>query len=116
MKDLSQLLKSTAVQAAEWAAGALANITRSGQASQETAIECGAASSIATLLPKVTANGQSLVVLALASLAETQKQSVVKVLGAEAKAKLRDFRDSNNADLQEYTKTLVDKLGPGFSL
>ena len=116
VKDLSELLKSNAVQAAEWAAGALANITRSGQAAQETAIENGAATSIAALLPKVTANGMSLVVLALASLAETQANSVSKALGAEAKAKLRDFRDSNNSDLQEYTKTLVDKLGPGFSL
>ena len=116
VKDLSELLKSPAVQAAEWAAGALANITRSGQAAQETAIENGAATSIAALLPKVTANGMSLVVLALASLAETQANSVSKALGAEAKAKLRDFRDSNNSDLQEYTKTLVDKLGPGFSL
>lgn len=116
VKDLSELLKSNAVQAAEWAAGALANITRSGQAAQETAIENGAATSIAALLPKVTANGMSLVVLALASLAETQGNSVSKALGAEAKAKLRDFRDSNNSDLQEYTKTLVDKLGPGFSL
>jgi len=116
VKDLSELLKSNAVQAAEWAAGALANITRSGQAAQETAIENDAATSIAALLPKVTANGMSLVVLALASLAETQASSVSRALGAEAKAKLRDFRDSNNSDLQEYTKTLVDKLGPGFSL
>lgn len=117
VKDLTKLLKSDAVQAAEWAAGALANITRSGQAAQETAIENGAATSIAALLPKVTSNGMSLVVLALASLAESQSASVAKALQKpEAKAKLKDFRDSNNADLQEYAKALVDKLGPNFSL
>ena len=116
VKDLADLLKSNAVQAAEWAAGALANITRSSEATQKIAIEQGAATSIASLLPKVTSNGMSLVVLALASLADTQASSVTKALGQEAKAKLRDFRDSSNPDLQEYTKALIDKLGPGFSL
>ncbi|CAK9055096.1 unnamed protein product [Durusdinium trenchii] len=116
VKDLTELLKSKAVQAAEWAAGALANITRSAEATQKTAIEHGAATSIAALLPKVTANGMSLVVLALASLADTQAASVAKALGPEAKAKLRDFRDSNNPDLAEYTKALIDKLGSNFSL
>mmetsp|Transcript_53609 Transcript_53609/g.124862 ORF Transcript_53609/g.124862 Transcript_53609/m.124862 type:complete len:894 (+) Transcript_53609:59-2740(+) len=116
VKDLSDLLKADAIQAAEWAAGALANIVRSGAAAQATAVEQGAATSLAALLPKVTANGMALVVLALTSLAETQAAAVTKALGPKEKAKLRDFRDSSNPDLQEYTKALVDKLGPGFSI
>ena len=114
--ELCSLLRAPAVQAAEWAAGALANITRSGAASQQMALEHGADEAIAQLLPRATANGQSLVVLALASLAETQAAVVARALTSEAKAKLKDFRDSGNADLQEYTKALVDKLGPSFSL
>eukprot|EP00913_Durusdinium_trenchii_P034823 g32572.t1 len=86
VKDLTELLKAKAVQAAEWAAGALANITRSAEATQKTAIEHGAATSIAALLPKVTANGMSLVVLALASLADTQAASY-KALRAEEAAR-----------------------------
>jgi len=116
VKDLAELLKADAIQAAEWAAGALANIVRSGPAAQETAVAQGAATSLAALLPKVTANGMSLVVLALTSLAETQAAAVTRALGPKEKAKLRDFRDSSNPDLQDYTKALVDKLGPGFSI
>eukprot|EP00437_Effrenium_voratum_P025589 CAMPEP_0181410746 /NCGR_PEP_ID=MMETSP1110-20121109/7500_1 /TAXON_ID=174948 /ORGANISM="Symbiodinium sp., Strain CCMP421" /LENGTH=944 /DNA_ID=CAMNT_0023533307 /DNA_START=57 /DNA_END=2888 /DNA_ORIENTATION=+ len=114
VKDLAELLKADAIQAAEWAAGALANIIRSGPAAQETAVAQGAATSLAALLPKVTANGMSLVVLALTSLAETQAAAVTRALGAKEKAKLRDFRDSSNPDLQDYTKALVDKLAQAF--
>jgi len=116
VKPLSELLKADAVQAAEWAAGALANIVRSGADAQKTAIDEGAAASLAALLPKVTSNGMTLVVLSLTSLAETQGAAVARALGSREKAKLRDFRDSNNPELQDYTKALVDKLGPGFSL
>eukprot|EP00440_Ansanella_granifera_P073814 gb/GFBE01080092.1/.p1 GENE.gb/GFBE01080092.1/~~gb/GFBE01080092.1/.p1 ORF type:complete len:897 (+),score=252.18 gb/GFBE01080092.1/:1-2691(+) len=116
VQPLCELLVAEAIQAAEWAAGAIANIVRSGAAAQQTAIDEGAATSLAALLPKVTSNGMALVVLAMTSLAETQGAEVAKALGAREKAKLRDFRDSNNPDLQDYTKALVDKLGSGFSL
>ncbi|CAE7707996.1 PUB3 [Symbiodinium pilosum] len=116
VKDLAELLKADAIQAAEWAAGALANIVRSGPSAQETAVAQGATTSLANLLPRVTPNGMTLVVLALTSLAETQASAVTKALGPKEKAKLRDFRDSSNPDLQDYTKALVDKLGPGFSI
>ncbi|CAJ1376739.1 unnamed protein product [Effrenium voratum] len=91
--DLAELLKAEAVQAAEWAAGAMANIARSGPAAQEMAIEKGAATSLAALLPKVTSNGMALVVLAMTSLAETQPTNVGQALGSKEKAKLRDFRE-----------------------
>eukprot|EP00930_Biecheleria_cincta_P057953 TRINITY_DN43817_c0_g1_i1.p1 TRINITY_DN43817_c0_g1~~TRINITY_DN43817_c0_g1_i1.p1 ORF type:complete len:946 (-),score=250.15 TRINITY_DN43817_c0_g1_i1:50-2770(-) len=113
---LCELLKAEGIQAAEWSAGALANILRSGSAAQKTAVDQGAPESLALLLPKATQNGMTLVVLAFTSLAETQSSAVAKVLGATEKAKLRDFRDSSNQELQDYTKALVDKLGPGFSL
>lgn len=116
VKPLVQLLEADAVQAAEWAAGALANIVRSGATAQKSAIDEGAAPFLAALLLKVTSNGMSLVVLAMTSLAETQATAVAKALGAREKARLRDFRDSSNEDLQNYTKALVEKLGAGFSL
>lgn len=113
---LCELLKAEGIQAAEWSAGALANIVRSGSEVQKTAVAEGAPESLAELLPKVTQNGMTLVVLAFTSLAETQSSAVAKALGAKEKAKLRDFRDSSNQELQDYTKALVAKLGPGFSL
>jgi len=116
VKELAELLKAEGIQAAEWAAGALANIVRSGASAQKTAVDEGAASSLAALLPKVTANGTTLVVLALTSLADSQSTAVMQALGSKEKAKLRDFRDSSNSELQEHTRALVEKLGPGFSL
>lgn len=114
---LVELLKTDAVQAAEWGAGALANIVRAGPEAQKAAADAGAAPALAALLPKVSPNGKTLVVLALTSLAEGQGPAVVKALsGSKEKAKLRDFRDSGNEELQDYTNTLVEKLGGGFSL
>jgi len=114
---LVDLLKVDGIQAAEWGAGALANIVRAGPEAQKMAAESGAASSLAALLPKVTANGKTLAVLALTSLAEGQAGAVMKALsGSKEKAKLRDFRDSGNEELQDYTNTLVDKIGNGFAL
>jgi len=114
---LVELLKVDGIQAAEWGAGAIANIVRAGPEAQKMAAEAGAATSLAALLPKVTANGKTLVVLALTSLAEGQSPVVLKALsGAKEKAKLRDFRDSGNEELQDYTNTLVEKIGNGFSL
>jgi len=114
---LVELLKVDGIQAAEWGAGAIANIVRAGPDAQKMAAEAGAATSLAALLPKVTANGKTLVVLALTSLAEGQSPVVLKALsGSKEKAKLRDFRDSGNEELQDYTNTLVEKIGNGFSL
>jgi len=114
---LAELLKGEGIQAAEWGAGALANIIRAGAAAQKTAADCGSAAALAALLPKATTNGKTLVVLALTSLAEGQAQVVMKALsGSKEKAKLREFRDSGNEELQDYTNTLVEKVGNGFSL
>merc|ERR1712046_300863 len=104
------------VQAAEWAAGALANVIRAGEDAQKTAADAGAAKYLAALLPTVTLNGKTLVILALTSLAETQASVVQKALGPKEKAKLREFRDSGHDELQDYTNTLVDTIRNGFTL
>lgn len=114
--ELTALLDADGIQAAEWAAGALANIVRAGPEVQQAAVNAGAATFLAALLRKVTANGKSLVVLALTALAENQAPAVQSALGAREKAKLRDFRDSGTEDLQEYTNSLVEKLGSSFTL
>mmetsp|Transcript_14834 Transcript_14834/g.42527 ORF Transcript_14834/g.42527 Transcript_14834/m.42527 type:complete len:880 (-) Transcript_14834:72-2711(-) len=114
---LVELLRADGIQAAEWGAGALANIVRAGPEAQREAAERNAAAHLAALLPKVTVNGKTLVVLALTSLAEGQAQAVMKALsGSKEKAKLRDFRDSGNEELTDYTTTLVEKIGNGFAL
>lgn len=116
MTPLVKLLKAPGVQAAEWAAGALANVVRAGPAAQKTAADAGAAASLAAMLPKATANGKTLVILALTSLSETQADVVKKVLGSKEKTSLRQFRDSGNEELTEYTNTLVESLGGDFVL
>mmetsp|Transcript_149102 Transcript_149102/g.371446 ORF Transcript_149102/g.371446 Transcript_149102/m.371446 type:complete len:897 (-) Transcript_149102:265-2955(-) len=114
---LVNMLKAEAVQAAEWSAGALANITRMGAEPQKEAISAGAATALAALLPKVTSNGKTLLVLAFTSLAEHQAAAVQKALsGNKERSRLRDFRDSGNEELQDYTNTLVEKIGGGFTL
>ena len=46
-----------------------------------------------------------------------QAASVLKALsGSKEKAKLREFRDSGNEELQDYTNTLVERIGSGFAL
>lgn len=114
---LVELLRADGIQAAEWGAGALANIVRAGPEAQRAAVEAGAANSLAALLPKVTANGKTLAILALTSLAEGQAPAVAMALsGSKEKSKLRDFRDSGNDELMDYTNTLVEKIGNGFAL
>jgi len=114
---LVELLKADGIQAAEWSAGALANVVRLGADAQKTAAEQGAATSLAALLPKVTPNGRTLVVLAFTSLAEGQAAVVHRALsGSKEKQKLREFRDSGSDELQDYTKALVELIGGGFSL
>lgn len=115
--ELVALLSADGIQAAEWSAGALANIARAGPDPQSVAVERGAATHLAALLSKVTANGKTLVVLALTSLAEGQASSVMKaVSGAKEKQKLREFRDSGSDELQDYTNQLVEAIGNGYSL
>jgi hypothetical protein len=115
--DMVELLRGETTQAAEWAAGAIANIVRAGPEAQNLAAESGAATALAALLPKVTANGKTLVVLALTSLAEGQGPAVMKALsGTSQKKVLREFRESGIEELQDYTNTLVEKIGNGFTL
>ena len=91
-------------QAAEWAAGAVANVLRVGEDARSVAVNAGAATSLAALLPKVSASGRPLVVVALTTLAESKASTVEAALGAKEKALLREFRDSGDEDLQGYTK------------
>jgi len=117
LKMDAQPQKADVLQAAEWSAGALANITRVGPEPQKEAVSAGAATSLAALMHKAGSHGKSLVVLALTSLAEHQAPAVLKALGGnKEKAKLRDFRESGNEELQDYVNTLVEKVGSGFSL
>jgi len=114
VRPLVDLLKPTEgyMQAAEWAAGALANITRVGEAPQNEAVDGGAVRRLADLLPQVTPAGRSLVVLALTSLAEHHKDAIRQVLsGPKESATVKDFRRSTNEELADYTHTLADKLG-----
>jgi hypothetical protein len=110
-----ELLKGDG-QAAEWAAGAVANVLRVGEDARSVAVNAGAATSLAALLPKVSASGRPLVVVALTTLAESKASTVEAALGAKEKALLREFRDSGDEDLQGYTKGLVDAIGNGFAL
>jgi len=103
-------------QAAEWAAGAVANVLRVGEDARSVAVNAGAATSLAALLPKVSASGRPLVVVALTTLAESKASTVEAALGAKEKALLREFRDSGDEDLQGYTKGLVYAIGNGFAL
>mmetsp|Transcript_97597 Transcript_97597/g.172837 ORF Transcript_97597/g.172837 Transcript_97597/m.172837 type:complete len:885 (-) Transcript_97597:283-2937(-) len=115
--ELVALLAGDGIQAAEWSAGALANVVRAGADAQKTAIDKGAAPHLGALLSKVTTNGKTLVVLALTSLAEGQAPSVMKAIsGAKEKQKLREFRDSGSDELQDYTNALVEAIGNGYSL
>jgi len=115
---LVELLKPEGgLQAAEWSAGALANIVRAGADAQKTAAEQGAATLLAGLLPKVSPNGKTLVVLALSCLSDGQAAIVQRALsGQKEKQKLREFRDSGSEELQDYTKALVEMIGGGFTL
>jgi len=113
---LAEFLKAEAAQAAEWSAGALANIVRVGAEPQKAAIDAGALQSLAALMPRVSPNGRTLLVLALTSLSDSQAAAVRQALGAKEKQKLREFRDSGDEELNDYVNTLVDKLGSGFSL
>lgn len=110
-----ELLKGDG-QAAEWAAGAVANVLRVGETARSLAANAGAATSLAALLPKVSASGKPLVVVALTSLAESQASAVESALGAKEKGHLREFRDSGDEELQGYIKGLVDAIGNGFAL
>lgn len=104
-------------QSAEWSAGALANIVRASGDAQKDAISGGAADLLSALMLKATPNGKGLVVLALTALAEGHAKAVQKALSSpKAKAKLRDFHDSGNDELVEYTSALVEAIGNGFSL
>merc|ERR1719379_717350 len=86
---LVALLRGEAAQAAEWSAGALANIVRSGPDAQKAAVAAGAAELLAALMLKATPNGRTLVVLALTYLAESQAATLKKVLsGSKERAKL----------------------------
>lgn len=117
VSDLVAQLKSDGVQAAEWSAGALANVVRAGPDAQRVAVEQNAPALLAALLHKVTANGKTLLVLALTSIAEGQAAAVQKAIsGAKEKQKLRDFRENGTDELKDYTNTLVETVGNGFSL
>jgi len=112
VKNLVELLKADGVQAPEWGAGALANIMKGRPGASKEATAYGAAGLLAGRLSKVSNNGKSLVVLALTAIAENQQSDVQKALsGSKEKAKLREFRDSGNGELQEYTNTLAEKAG-----
>jgi len=112
VKNLVELLKADGVQAPEWGAGALANIMKGRPGAAKEATAYGAAGLLAGRLSKVSNNGKSLVVLALTAIAENQQSDVQKALsGSKEKAKLREFRDSGNGELQEYTNTLAEKAG-----
>lgn len=115
--SLVSLLQGEVAQSSEWAAGALANVVRSGPEAQKAAVAAGAADHLGTLMLKATTNGRTLVVLALTALTEGQAAAVQKALsGAKTKAKLRDFRDSGNDELVDYTTALVEAIGNGFTL
>jgi len=114
---LVALLSGEALQAAEWSAGALANVVRAVSEAQKAAISAGAAELLAAVMMKATPNGRTLVVLALTYLAENHAMALQKVLsGGKQKAKLREFRESGNDELAEYTDALVAAIGNGFML
>jgi len=115
--QLVAFLQAEGIQAAEWSAGALANIVRAGPEPQKAAVNSGACDLLAALLPKATANGRGLVVLALTALSEDHAKAVQKALsGTKEKAKLRDFKDNGTEELREYVQNLVDAIGNGFTL
>jgi len=100
------------VQAAEWAAGALANIVRVGPVPQQEAVDAGVIRRLADLLPQVTPSGKSLVVLAFTSMAEHHKDAVREALsGSKELATLKEFRRSTNEELADYTHSLAEMLG-----
>jgi len=114
---LTDMLRAESIQAAEWAAGALANILKAGPDAQKVAADAGAIPPLAALLSRVTVAGRTLVVLALAALANSQAPTVQKALtGNKERAKLREFQDSGNDELKDYINTLAEKLGSSFKL
>eukprot|EP00812_Abedinium_dasypus_P008658 NODE_2403_length_942_cov_257.764374.p2 GENE.NODE_2403_length_942_cov_257.764374~~NODE_2403_length_942_cov_257.764374.p2 ORF type:complete len:269 (-),score=114.77 NODE_2403_length_942_cov_257.764374:118-924(-) len=110
--DLVALLRAESLQAAEWGAGALANIARAGAEARKSAADHGAVEFLAELLQKASENGKTLVVLALTSLAESEPQAVASGLnGPQEKAKLRELRDRGNGAQAESLTVLVSLIG-----
>lgn len=110
-------LQGEVAQSSEWAAGALANVVRSGPDAQKAAVAAGAVEHLAVLMLKATTNGRTLVVLALTALCEEEAPAVQKAIsGSKEKAKLRQFLESGNEELVDYTNALVEAIGNGFSL
>merc|ERR1719379_2209733 len=112
--SLVRLLSADVTQAAEWGAGALANIVRAGESVRREAVQLGVPALLVQLLAKATPNGQALVLLTFIALAESEANAVKEAL-RPAKARLRQLRDGSGGEHAESVQALLEKL-PDFTL
>lgn len=111
--SLVGLLSADVVQAAEWGAGALANILRAGPESQAKAMSLGIPELLTALFQRATENGKTLILLTFTALAETEAATVKEEL-RRVKGQLRDLRERGGDEAKDAVQALLEKVGVDF--